>query len=169
MAGRLVSILTDAVELHLKSVSALLDLSKGYVKALDGIIRTSGKTDGNAPPGPAEQPRVPLLLVGEAGETVGGAFIINNPSANNLSLTFAVQGELSGDDVKVTPPSLTLGAGAEAVIRIAVKLTAKLEENRDYRGVVAVPGLSNQIADFVARRLPSTQPGKRPSKGSLSE
>jgi hypothetical protein len=169
MAGRLVSILTDAVELHLKSISALLDLSKGYVKALDGIIRTSGKADDTAPSGPVEQSRVPLLLVGETGETVGGAFIINNPSANNLSLTFAVQGELSGDEVRVAPPSLTLAAGAEAVIRIAAKLTAKLEENRDYRGVVAVPGLSNQIVDFVVRRLPSTQAGERPCKGSLPE
>jgi hypothetical protein len=169
MASRLGSIIADAVELQLRSVSALLDLSKGYVKALDGIIRTSGRTDGNAPARPAEQQqRVPLLLAGEAGETAGGAFIINNPSANNLSLTFAVQGELSGDDVKVTPASLTLSAGEEAVIRVAVKLTATLVENRDYRGLVAVPGLSSQVLDFVVRRLPSEKTGNRASKSSSS-
>jgi hypothetical protein len=168
MASRLGSIIADAVELQVRSVSALLDLSKGYVKALDGIIRTSGRTDGNAPARPAEQQRVPLLLAGETGETAGGAFIINNPSANNLSLTFAVQGELSGDDVKVTPASLTLSAGEEAVIRIAVKLTAALVENRDYRGLVAVPGLSSQVLDFVVRRLPSEKTGNRASKSSSS-
>jgi hypothetical protein len=168
MASRLGSIIADAVELQVRSVSALLDLSKGYVKALDGIIRTSGKTDGNAPARAAEQQRVPLLLAGEAGETAGGAFIINNPSANNLSLTFAVQGELSGDDVKVTPASLTLSAGEEAVIRVAVKLTATLVENRDYRGLVAVPGLSSQVLDFVVRRLPSAKTGNGASKSSSS-
>jgi hypothetical protein len=168
MASRLGSIIADAVELQVRSVSALLDLSKGYVKALDGIIRTSGKTDGNAPARAAGQQRVPLLLAGEAGETAGGAFIINNPSANNLSLTFAVQGELSGDDVKVMPASLTLSAGEEAVIRVAVKLTATFVENRDYRGLVAVPGLSSQVLDFVLRRLPSAKTGNGASKSSSS-
>ena len=38
MASRLGSIIADAVELQVRSVSALLDLSKGYVKALDGIM-----------------------------------------------------------------------------------------------------------------------------------
>lgn len=168
MASRISSILADAVQLQINSVSALLDLSKGYVKAVGGIISNSGMTDGSAPASPAEQQRAPLLLAGEAGETAGGAFIINNPSANSLSLTFAVQGELSGDDVNVVPASLTLGAGEEAVIRIAVKLTAALVENRDYRGLVAVPGLSSQILAFAVRRLPSEKAGNSASKSSSS-
>jgi hypothetical protein len=76
---------------------------------------------------------------------------------------------LSGDDVKVTPASLTLSAGEEAVIRIAVKLTAALVENKDYRGLVAVPGLSSQVLDFVVRRLPSARTGNDPSKASSSK
>lgn len=169
MTSRFGSTLTSFVELQLKSVSALLELSKGYVKALDGIIRTSGKADDDAPAKPAEPLRAPLLLAGEAGETVGGAFIINNPSANDLSLAFVVQAELSPDDVTVTPATLTLSAGGEAVIRVAAKLNARLEENRDYRGVIAVPGVSSQVLNFVARRLPpSGQSGKRPPKSSSS-
>jgi len=170
MMNRLRSIVTDTVELNLRSAATLLDLSKGYVKALDGIIRGSGRTDDDAPARAAGQPRAPLLLAGEAGETASGAFVLNNPSANNLSLTFAVQGELSGDDVRIVPPSLTLNAGEEAVIRIAVALTAKLDEGRDYRGMVAVPGLANHILDFIVRRLPATaQAGKGSAQKGASK
>jgi hypothetical protein len=166
MTGRLGSVLTDIIELQLRSASALLDLSKGYVKALDGIIRTSGKKGEATSASAAEQPRVPLLLAGEAGETVRGAFIINNPSANDLSLALVVQGELSHEDVNVAPASLTLSAGEEAVVQVIAKLTAKLEENRDYRGVVAIPGLSNQVLDFVVRRLPHRQPARHAFGGN---
>jgi hypothetical protein len=157
MMDRLRNIVKDTVELNLKSCSTLLELSKGYVKALDGIIRTSGRAAENAAQGApsSEPPRAPLLLAGEAGEDASGAFIINNPSASNLNLTFAVQGQLGADDVKVVPPSLALNAGEEAVVRVKVRLTKALDENRDYVGVVFVPALSSRVIDFVVRRLPS--------------
>jgi|ERR1044071_510627 hypothetical protein len=165
---RLRSIVKDAVELNLRSVSTLLTLSKDYVKALDGIIRTSGTQPENAastPEQPAEPAaasvapetrRPPLLLAGEPGEQVAGAFVINNPSADNLNFTFAVQGQLAPQDVKLVPPSVSLKAGEEAVVRVKVKLTPAFEPNRDYLGMVIIPGMARQVVDIVVRCLPAT-------------
>jgi hypothetical protein len=160
--SRLRSIIADAVELNLRSMSALLSLSKDYVKAIDGIIRTSGKTSkgelGESAAGNAQ--RAPLLLAGETGQTASGAFIITNPSATDLVVAFAVQGEMP-DEVRVAPNGLVLPAAGEAVIRIMVPITSSFEENRDYRGIVTAPGLASQVATFIVRRLSgSGEPGK---------
>jgi hypothetical protein len=162
---RLRSIVKDTVELNLRSVSTLLTLSKDYVKALDGIIRTSGaQPEGTVPaeqpgaePAPNASPeprREPLLLAGEPGEQVAGAFVINNPSADNLNLTFAVQGQIAADDVTLIPQSVSLKGGEEAVVRIKVRLTPAFEANHDYVGMVVIPGMSRQVVDFVVRCLP---------------
>jgi len=167
MMERLRSIVKDAVELNLRSASTLLTLSRDYVKALDGIIRTSGtqpESAASTPEQPAAEPaptsvasearRPPLLLAGEPGEQVVGAFVINNPSADNINFTFAVQGQLAPQDVKLVPPSVSLKAGEEAVVRVKVKLTPAFEPNRDYVGMVIIPGMARQVVDIVVRCLP---------------
>lgn len=90
------------------------------------------------------------------GEVAGGAFIVNNPSPTDLSLSFAVQGELPPDAVQLVPPSVSVKAGESAVIQIKVPISENLEEGRDYVGMVCVPGLSNQVVDLVVRRLPGS-------------
>jgi hypothetical protein len=179
MMERLRSIVKDTVELNLRSLSTLFTLSKEYVRALDGIVRTGGgQTDATAP-APAQEPtapsapntspeprRPPILLVGELAEQVSGAFLINNPSADNLNLTFAVQGQIAPDDVALVPSSVSLKAGEEAVVRIKVKLTPAFQANRDYVGMVVIPGMSRQVVDFVVRCLPAA-PGR--AKASRSK
>ncbi len=161
--SRLSKVVTDIVKLNVESSSAVLSLLTNYVKAVDGIIRSSGEMDaGDAPNKPAsETSRPPVLLVGTAGEVAGGAFILNNTSQNDLSVTFAVQGELA-ETVQLTPTSVTLRAGESTAIRVSVPITEKFAEGRDYFGMVFVPGLSNQVVDLVVRRLPAA----RASNGS---
>jgi len=48
MMDRLGVIVKDLVELHLKTWSTVFDVSKGYVRAVDGIVRASGQTKAAA-------------------------------------------------------------------------------------------------------------------------
>src|SRR4051794_23098591 len=122
---RLGAVIKNLVELHLKTWSTVFDLSKGYVRAVDGIVRSSGKTqEGDGTPR-----RPPLLIAGVAGEEPSAAFVINNPSANEVAFTFAVQGQLGADDVQILPSSLVLKPNEEATVRIKAKVTDTLEEN----------------------------------------
>ncbi|MEA2876666.1 MAG: hypothetical protein QOF14_1862 [Hyphomicrobiales bacterium] len=158
---RVGAVIKDLVELHLKTWSTVFDLSKGYVRAVDGIVRQSGRAaeDAASSGGPGQR-RAPLLIAGVAGEEPSAAFVINNPSANEVAFTFAVQVQPGAEDVQVVPPSLALKANEEAVVRIKAKVTTSLEENRDYPGLVHVPGLSSQVIDFIVRRLPGPIPAE---------
>ena len=173
---RLRNIVKNTVELNLRSLSTLLTLSKDYVKALDGIVRASGAQPDAAAPETAqpaastgsEPRRPPLLLVGEPAEQVAGAFVINNPSADNLNLTFAVQGQIAPDDVTLIPQSVSLKSGEEAVVRIKVKLTPAFEANHDYVGMVVIPGMSRHVVDFVVRCLPATAARAKPPRSKAT-
>lgn len=156
---RLKSLAKNVIELNLRSVSTLLGLSKDYVKALDSIIRHDiGPNDppndqGQNPNSTPEPRRPPILLVGSLGEVASGAFALNNSSTAPLQVTFAVQGAVSSDQVRLTPSTLDLEPGKEAIIRIQAPITEKFVEGKDYFGVVHVPSLSKQVVDFVIRRI----------------
>ncbi|HML14664.1 MAG TPA: hypothetical protein VK456_15260 [Xanthobacteraceae bacterium] len=158
--SRVVQIVRDVTKLNVESCSALLNLLTTYVKAVDGIIRSSVSDQPDASRQPnktgSEPRRSPVLFAGPMGEVAGGAFIVNNPSPTDLSLSFAVQGELPPDAVQLVPPSVSVKAGESAVIQIKVPISENLEEGRDYVGMVCVPGLSNQVVDLVVRRLPGS-------------
>src|SRR5206468_1894978 len=110
---------------------------------------SSGLRCGFAPGEAAKPQRSPLLLVGEADQEASGAFVISNPSSNDLNLTLAVQSQLPLDHVKLMPKSLILRPGEEAIVRIKVMLDRSQVENRDYIGIVFIPGSPNRLIDFV--------------------
>jgi hypothetical protein len=182
--NRLSDIVKGTVELNLRSVSTLLTLSKDYVKALDGIVRTSAAAPADAPaaeaaavqPQPVAEPtaaapearRPPLLLAGEPGEQVSGAFIINNPSADDLNLAFAVQGQIAPKDVAIIPSSVGLKAGEETVVRVKIKLTSAFEPNRQYVGMVVIPGMARPVLDFVVLCLPAAPSRAKASRAKAS-
>jgi hypothetical protein len=151
---RVREIIKDTVELNLKSLSALLTLSKDYLRAVDGILRISGQPDSGNGGAAAEPRRAPILLVGAAGEEASGAFVLSNSAQQELGVDFAVRDQLGPGAMKLLPPSVSLAPGASAVIRLKVTIDPALEEGRDYAGLIFVPGFSNQVVDFVVRRLP---------------
>src|SRR5438270_13368306 len=110
MLSRLRRIARDTAELHLRSGSTFLGLYKEYLSALNEIVRAPEKT--------AERQRSPLLLAGEAEQEASGAFVISNPSSNDLNVTLAVQSQLLPDAVTLMPKSLILKPAEEAIVRI---------------------------------------------------
>lgn len=158
MKERLLDAVKGAVELNLRYSSVILNLSKEYIREFDRIVRegppqqTERATTTEAKPAPGRRP--PILLVGQLHDEATGAFMLNNTAGVDLHVNLVVQGELDANQVQVTPSSLVLTQGANAFVRLRVKLTDALQEGRDYVGAVLAPGLSAQAIEFVVHRLP---------------
>ena len=174
MAERLADAVKRVVAINLRYTSLLLNLTKEYVKAFEGAVRdgmsTRSDAAGSTPPAAQAAPegapasrRTPILLAGEIGEEVTGAFALANSSDKELTVNLLVQGQLDPGDVQLNPSALTLAPGTNATIRLKVKLTSALDEGRDYLGAVFAPGLSTQAIEFVLRRLPASSPATKPA------
>lgn len=170
---RIIEAIKGATEVNLRYSAIALKLAKEYVKDLDGIVRNGAAataTDRREEPPPAPPPaeqRPPILLVGEAGSEASGAFVLNNASATELSVTLSLQGDLGPARAELVPSALTIAPGASAVVRIRVPITKAIELDRDYAGAVVAPGLSVQAIPFMIRRLPPEAPAK-PSRAKAT-
>lgn len=168
--SRVTDLLKGAVELNLRYTSTLLHLSKDYLKDAN-IVLTRGAAPTLAPTtngidAPAAPARVPLLVVGRAGDIGNGAFAINNPGDREMNVHLVVQGELAEPTVSVEPARLTLKPGKAAIVRILARIDDRLAVDRDFSGSVAAPGLTNQGVPFIVRRLPDAASTTDPSASS---
>lgn len=152
--SRVTDLIKGAVELNLRYTSTLLHLSKDYLKDA-GVVLTRDEAPAPEPaPGtPPGAARPPLLIAGQRGDLANAAFAINNPGDKDMSVHLLVQGELSDDQVRLSPERFTLQGGAGTIVRVLVAIDERLEVDRDYTGQVVAPGLSAQGVPFIVRRL----------------
>jgi hypothetical protein len=158
MKEQILDVIKGAVGVNLRYSSVLLNITKDYIKDVERVITQSSRQATTAPADQTSAPptrRPPILLVGQANEEASGAFVLNNTASTGLDVSLAVEGDAEVREVNVTPTLLSIAPNASAVVRLKIKLTEKLVENRDYFGKVLAPGVSNQTIEFVVRRLPN--------------
>ncbi len=149
--SRVIDLLRNTVALNLRYSSTLLYLSKDYLKDVSAVLAKT--TDQAAPQESETVVRAPLLIAGYTGDTATGAFALDNTSDREMRVQLVVQCELDARLLQVTPAVLDLKPGTGAVVRIIVKFDEAIDKDRDYRGFVTVPGLSNEGVPFIVRRL----------------
>ncbi len=99
-----------------------------------------------------------LLLEGETGARVATAFLVENEREDavtaNIELSpFAdADGQTAAPDVTVTPSTLELGPGEQALVQVAAVLGPELVADVRYVGRISIPGLSEGTVPIAARR-----------------
>lgn len=119
---------------------------------------SEGRT--SAPGSPASEPRFTpaLLLEGPAGTEARAVIVVRN-DLNRPVEAPVVFGDFTGPDgepaepeLRADPPSVTVPAGGQIPVTLAVAVTADMPEGGAYRGEVDVPGLSEHGVPVVVRR-----------------
>lgn len=166
MDDRFAHLLKSMVGLHMRYLATTATLLTSYISDLREAIRDSDITQ---PPPPSPPPkRTPILLVGRLHDEASGAFVVNNTSGSELIVDFVVGGDLQPSQIVLDPSFLELSPGASAFVRLSVKISGQLQQNRDYRVFVTIPKLSAEAVTFLVRRL-SDSPivGMPPAMGPL--
>ena len=151
---RLVDVLKGTMEINLRYTATVVSMATGYVSELGDMIRERAQR-GGAAAAQASPRRAPILLVGHLNEEPSGAFALNNSSDRELSASLIVQGEIDPHTTELIPATVKLAPGASVFVRLKVKMTNALMENRDYRVAVLASGLPGQAVEYVVRRLPA--------------
>lgn len=153
----IVDLIKSAAEVNLRYSGIALGLVREYIKEFNGVLRDRpvteevwASTDGQL------LRRAPILLVGRAGTQASGAFMLNNTGEAELAVNLVAQGEFDPRGTEFDPAHFTLAPQASAVVQLRVAITAEMEVDRDYTGVVVAPSLAVQPIEYVVRRLPDT-------------
>ena len=99
-----------------------------------------------------------LVLEGVSGAQVRAVLMISNDLACDADATVEIStlrgpdGRFASVEVRATPASLTLVAGARAPVTLMADITDALHVDTDYHGEVTVPGLSAKGVPIVVRR-----------------
>jgi len=150
-------IVRRAVQANAKFYKGWLDLSLEYVRAISEIF---GET-ATATPG-AEGPETGagvLVLEGEAGSTVRGAFLVTNDLGRNLSCEFVVSEFADPDGATLRakaafePAAIELEPGEQQVVRVTIPVDSTLTPGVAYTGEIAIKGLDGFTVPVVLRRL----------------
>lgn len=160
-------IVRRAVQANAKFYKGWLDLSLEYVRAISEIF---GETESATPDteGPDTGAGV-LVLEGEAGSAVRGAFLVTNDLGRNVSCEFVVSEFADPDGATVRakaafePATLELQPGEQQVVRVTIPVDGELAPGVAYTGEVAIKGLDGFTVPVVLRRLhriedPPSQP-----------
>ncbi len=155
--SRITDLLKEAVEMNLRYTSTLLNLAKDYLKDANGLMTRPLNTERNTERSSPVAPPPPLLIVGRAGETGNGAFVINNPIDREIKVKLVVQGELDESSIRIDPTEIILRQGENAIVRIIAQISDNLPVDRDHLCSVVAPGLASQGIPFIVRRLPDAK------------
>jgi hypothetical protein len=158
---RLKTVAREAALLNIRYYSSLVELSRGYLNALQSMVEGAGaappdrirpqakeKAEVGSPVAP------PLVLAARAGETATAEFSVSNRLGRQVAADVVVSGDLPLDRIRTEPEGKVLEPGEEAVFRIACAIDEAIELGSDRHGVVSVPGLATRSIPLVVRRLP---------------
>lgn len=175
---RLGDIIKSATEVNLRYSASALNLSKDYLKAFARAVTnedTPEQPDNKEPeagpepgpePGPgtkSESRRPPLIVAGRRGDVANAAFAVNNTSQMSGTVTLQAVGDFADTKVSVDPETLTLKNGEGAIIRVLASIGNKTPVDVDHPGMVVIPELGLQVAEFVVRRLADPPAKKKPT------
>jgi hypothetical protein len=157
----------DAVEAGLRYWGRLGRLAVEGVAAsvpLVGELR-AGASAAAARGTEAGFPRT-ILVEAEAGQQGVGVFVVENTTAESLSIPVSVS-PFVGDDgghaqpaVTFRPEVITLDPGDQQVVQVAAAIDETLEPDVRYRAEIGVSGLSTTAIPVVVRRRSTAHGGK---------
>jgi hypothetical protein len=121
---------------------------------------------GDAPVEIVEAPPVPktILLEAEAGQSGMGVFIVENTTAEQLSIPVSAspfhdpRGREVHPAIAFRPDVITLDPGDQQVVQVAAAVEETLEPDVRYHALISVPGLSATRIPIVLRRRPAATP-----------
>jgi hypothetical protein len=151
-------ILQRAVQANARFYKGFLELSLEYVRGISDIL-SEPETATPEGDGLVETGAGALVLEGEAGSTVRGAFLVTNDLGRNVSCEFVISEFADPDGATVhakaafEPSHLDLEPGAQQVVRAMIPVDSKLAAGVAYTGEVAIKGLDGFTIPVVLRRL----------------
>lgn len=113
---------------------------------------------------PAESPSAPprfapaLLLEGPAGTEARAVIVVRNDLSRQAEAPVVCTGFTGPDgepaelELRAEPSTVTVPAGGQVPVTLAVSVTADMPEGGAYRGEIDVPGLSECGVPVVVRR-----------------
>lgn len=168
---RLEALLKRAIDANLRYYEGLGRLLLQYVGDLRSVGQDAGieVTRGvsaaaarAARPGATQSPQAAaapaLVLEGPKSAVVQGLFMVSNDLPHEVTATVAATPFLDPDgrevhaDVITEPAAVSLQPGQRAPIQIRATVTDALQPGVNYRGRIAVPGLSETGVAVILRR-----------------
>lgn len=146
-----------AVQANAKFYKGWMDLTLEYVRGMSAII--GGEPEQAQPIAEMDASAGALVLEGEAGETVRGAFLVTNDLGRPLNCEFVSSafndalGARGGAKPVFDPPRIELGAGEQRVIQVSLPIEPSLSAGVGYAGEFSIAGMDGFAVPVVLRRL----------------
>jgi hypothetical protein len=125
-----------------------------------------------APPAPVPKT---ILVEAEAGQSGMGVFLVENTTAEQVSIPVSAspfhdpRGREVHPAIAFRPDVITLDPGDQQVVQVAAAVDETLEPDVRYHALISVPGLSATRIPIVLRRRPGTMsPPKRQAKAATT-
>jgi hypothetical protein len=105
-----------------------------------------------------------ILVEGELGQAGLGVLLLENTTAQQLSIPVRVSAFVGEDGrevhpaVSFRPDVITLDPGEQLIVQVVAVIDETLEPNVRYRAEISVPELSETRIPIVVRRRPSAMP-----------
>jgi hypothetical protein len=156
----------DAIEAGLRYWGRLGRLALEGAAAIAPVVADVRPQAGvsAAPPAPdVGLPRT-ILLEAELGRSGLGVFLVENTTAQQLSIPVRVSPFVAEDGREIEPAIvfrpevITLDPGEQLVVQVLAAIDESLEPDVRYRAEISVPELSETRIPVVVRRRPSTMP-----------
>jgi len=158
----------DAAEASLRYWKTMGKLALESVTALVPLV-TEVRPAPAAPaalPAPAVPART-ILVEAEAGQSATGVFLLENTTAQQLSIPVSVSSfhDPDGREVEVAvafrPEMIMLDPADQLVVQVTARVDEALEPDVRYHAEISVPGLSQTRIPIVVRRRASVAPRSR--------
>lgn len=149
-------IVRRTVQANAKFYKGWVDLSFEYFRGISAIF--GGATDAAVPVQEMDSGSGALVLEGEAGELVRGAFLVTNDMERAVSCAFVGSDfkNPSGASVPAKaafePATLELGPGEQRVIHVTIAIDNQLAPGVGYAGEISVRGMDGFAVPVVLRR-----------------
>jgi hypothetical protein len=116
-----------------------------------------------------------ILVEAEAGQSGMGVFLVENTTADQVSIPVSAspfhdpRGREVHPAVAFRPDVITLDPGDQQVVQVAAAVDETLEPDVRYHALISVPGLSAMRIPIVLRRRPGVAPRpKRQAKAKAA-
>jgi hypothetical protein len=148
-----------------RSISSVIEANSVMFEQLAGITRRfepgrsttrrhqSGTFGGSRAAASAQT----VVLKGPPGETVSGAFVLENQRSETVEATVLATPfvDLAGDHVDIPltlePSRVSLDPGQEVVVRLTTVMPAGMSLDQQLQGAIHVPGLTTSTVPVVVR------------------
>jgi len=171
-------IVRRTVQANAKLYKGWLDLSLEYFRGISEIF--GGAPGGLGSTAASDSGTGVMVLEGEEGTAVQGAFLVTNDLARNVKCELHATdfADSSGSSLAVKarfqPPRIELAPGEQRVVQVVIPIDSRFAPGVGYSGELTIKGMEGFAVPIVLRRLhrmdepaeptsPKEPAGKRPT------